>query len=358
MTDGILRRQEIWQEAPAGGLVDASLRNKPWREVLGLIADGRAPQPPVAHLCGRRLLALEEGRAALAIPASEWFCGPKGRVDSGMFAFLADMTHFYAVLSTLPAGAGCTTAELSMTFLGQPPYAGGELTASSEVVYADDRNALAVAIVCGDQGQPVAHSTSRYFLFRAGAVTPRRTPGSSAPAMRRPGADPVFRPCDHAFSPLDDRTLDRLGGLEILRAELAGERSPPPIDRLTGIRLTDASDGQVAFSLPAHGWLLQEIGTVFGGMIALLAKSATAGAVQAAAGADTRFTALDLKVNFLRAVEADGTELLADGTVVHRGSRLVIANTKVTHGGRTVAIATGTTALSPSSARDRHRPPP
>ena len=73
--------------------------------------------------------------------------------------------------------------------------------------------------------------------------------------------------------------------------------------------------------MPAHGWLLQEIGTVFGGMIALLAKSATAGAVQSAASAGTRFTALDLKVNFLRAVDADGTELLAKGKVVHRGSR-------------------------------------
>jgi uncharacterized protein (TIGR00369 family) len=262
-----------------------------------------------------------------------------------MFAFLADMTHFYAVLSTLPAGAGCTTAELSITFLGQPPYAGGELTASSEVVFADDRNALAVALVCCGQGQPVAHSTSRYFLFPAGAVNPRRRPSSLAPTMRPPAGDPVFRPCDQAFSPLDDRTLDRLGGLEILQAELAGERSPPPLDRLTGIRLTDAADGQAVFSLPAHGWLLQEIGTVFGGMIALLAKSATAGAVQAAASAGIRFTALDLKVNFLRAVEADGTELLAEGAVVHRGSRLVIANTKVTHGGRTVAIATGTTGV-------------
>jgi uncharacterized protein (TIGR00369 family) len=98
--------------------------------------------------------------------------------------------------------------------------------------------------------------------------------------------------------------------------------------------------------------LLQEIGTVFGGMIALLAKSATAGAVQSAASAGTRFTALDLKVNFLRAVEADGTELFARGKVVHRGSRLVIANTDVTHGGRTVAIATGTTALAAPPCRD------
>ena len=141
----MFEKQEIWQERPIGGLVDPSLLAKPWRDVLHLIHDGGAPQPPIAHLCGRRLIDLKQGQAVLGMPASEWFCGPKGRVDTGIFTFLADKTHFYAVLSTLPPGAGCTTAELSMTFLGQPPYAGGEITARSEVVYADERNALAVA---------------------------------------------------------------------------------------------------------------------------------------------------------------------------------------------------------------------
>lgn len=337
---------EIWQESPAGGLVDPALLTKPWREILDLIHRGDAPQPPIAHLCGRRLIGLEEGKATLALPASDWFVGPKGRVDTGVFAFLADMTHFHAALSTLPAGAGCTTAELSMTFLGQPPHAGGEIRAHSEVIYADERNALATGLVYDNDGRPVAHSTSRYFLFPPGAVT-RRLASAGYPAkVTSRTADLVLRPCEPMMSPLDEDTLDRLGGLEILQGELAGRREPPPLDRLTGMRLTDASDGCSEFSLPAHGWLLQEIGTVFGGMIALLAKAATAGAVQAAAAAGTRFTALDLKVNFLRPVDADGTRLLARGKVLHRGRQLSIANTEVTHGGRTVAIATGTTALT------------
>ena len=350
----MLETQEIWQEPPAGGLVEAALLTKPWRDVLRLIHDGHAPQPPIAHLCGRRLIDLNEGQAVLAMPASEWFCGPKGRLDAGIFAFLADMTHFYAVLSTLRAGAGCTTAELAMTFLGQPPCAGGEITTRSEVVYTDERNALAVGMTYDDEGRPLAHSTSRYFLFPPGTATGQRATTLPVAEGTPQTPDPISRPCK-PMSLHDEQTLERVGGLEILQAQLAGERPRPPIDRLTGIRLIDASDGSVVFSMPAHGWLVQEIGTVFGGMIALLAKSATAGAVQAAASPGTGFTALDLKANFLRPVDADGGEVVAAGRVVHRGSRLTIANTEVTHKGRPVAIATGTTALTPPS-HDRREP--
>jgi acyl-coenzyme A thioesterase PaaI-like protein len=173
------------------------------------------------------------------------------------------MTHFYAVLSTLRAGAGCTTAELAMTFLGQPPCAGGEITTRSEVVDADERNALAVGMTYDDEGRPLAHSTSRYFLFpperrRASVPQPCRSPKG-----RHKTPDPISRPCK-PMSLHDEQTLERVGGLEILQAQLAGERPCPPIDRPTGIRLIDASDGSVVFSMPAHGWLVQEIGTVTG----------------------------------------------------------------------------------------------
>src|SRR4029453_18609658 len=135
--------------------------------------------------------------------------------------------------------------------------------------------------------------------------------------------DSLLRPPESAFSPLDEQTLDRLSGLDILKAHLAGELVSPPIDRLTGIRLAHADDGHVVFALPAHPWLRQEHGSAFGGAVPLLARSSGAGAVQAAAGRGTRFSALDLKVNFLRAAAADGTELRAEGKVRPRGRRLV-----------------------------------
>ena len=63
-----------------------------------------------------------------------------------------------------------------------------------------------------------------------------------------------------------------------------------------------------------------------------------------------QLTALDVKINFLRAVPADGGELLATGTVLHRGKRLAIATAEVMHGDVRVAVLTGTTALTPSAS--------
>jgi uncharacterized protein (TIGR00369 family) len=328
------------------GVFDAGLLAVPGLEALREIHAGRSPQPPIHDWSGRRLIALQHGEASIAMPASGWFCGPKGRLHSGIFAFLLDMAHLYAVVSTLPAGGGCTTAELSVTVLGEPPPSGAEITARSRVIYADERNALAEGLVTGQGGRSVAHSTSRYFLFAPGAVVPRPD-GGTPPITPQPGTDARLRAPVPQIAPVGAALLQRLSGLEILTAQLNGEIPAAPVDRYAGIRLIEAEDGRVVFSLPVHPGLLQELGTVFGGVIALLANSATGAAVQAIAPAGTGFTALDLKVNFLRPARPEGEELIATGAITHRGRKLSIANAVVTYRGRRIAVATGTTALTP-----------
>ena len=327
------------------GAFEAGLLAMPGLEALRAIGAGRSPQPPIHHWSGRRLAAVQHGQASIAMPASGWFCGPKGRLHPGIFAFLLDMAHLHAVVSTLPAGAGCTTAELSVTVLGEPPPSGAPITGRSRVIYSDERNALTEGLVTGQAGQPLAHSTSRYFLFAPGTVAPR--PGGETPPGTPPGTGAMLGEPGPPIVPAGPAHLQQLSGLEILEAQLDGHIPAAPIDRYAGIRLMAAGDGQVVFSLPVHPGLVQELGTVFGGVIALLAKSATGAAVQTIAPAGTGYTALDLKVNFLRPARAEGGELIATGSVTHRGRRLSIANAVVTYRGRRIAIATGTTALAP-----------
>jgi uncharacterized protein (TIGR00369 family) len=281
------------------------------------------------------------------MPASGWFCDPKGRLHSGIFAFLLDMAHFYAVMSTMPAGAGCTTAELSVTVLGEPPASGAEITGRSRVIYSDERNAYAEGVVVDQRGHLVAHSTSRYFLFPSDAVTPPRSGVDPSPQTRSPGTSAMLREPAPRIAPVGSALLQRLSGLEILAAQINGEIPAAPIGQYAGIQPVEADDGRAVFSLPVHPELAQELGTVFGGVIALLAKSASGAAVQTIAPAGTEVTALDLKVNFLRPARAEGEELIATGLVTHRGRRLSIADTVVTYQGRRVAVATGTTALAP-----------
>jgi acyl-coenzyme A thioesterase PaaI-like protein len=56
-----------------------------------------------------------------------------------------------------------------------------------------------------------------------------------------------------------------------------------------------------------------------------------------------------MKINLLRPVHPDGEQLVATGTVLHRGRRLAIGTADVRHGGRLVAVVTGTTELTPGS---------
>ena len=333
------------QRAQAG-VFEAGLLTVPGLEALREIHAGRSPQPPIHHWSGRRLVTLQHGEASIAMPASGWFCGPKGRLHSGIFAFLLDMAHLYAVVSTLPVGGGCTTAELSVTALGEPPPSGAEITARSQVIYSDERNALAEGLVTGQEGQPLAHSTSRYFLFAPSAAV-ARPDGGSPPETRQLGTGAMLSEPVPQIAPVGAALLRQLCGLEILAAQLKGEIPAAPVDRYTGIRLMEAEDGRVVFSLLVHPGLLQELGTVFGGVIALLAQSASGAAVQTIAPVGTGFTALDLKVNFLRPARAEDEELIATGAITHRGRRLSIANAAVTYRGRRIAIATGTTALTP-----------
>jgi uncharacterized protein (TIGR00369 family) len=184
-------------------------------------------------------------------------------------------------------------------------------------------------------------------LFPPRPASPAPSERERPPAVRPAGNVALLREPAPQTAPLSPGLLQRLSGLEILAAQLRGEIPVAPIDRLTGIRLAEARDGLAVFELPTHADLVQELGTVFGGIIALLAKSASGAAVQTIAPAGTGFTALDLKVNFLRQVRPEGGELVASGSVTHRGSRLSIANAVVTYGGRRIAIATGPTGLSP-----------
>jgi uncharacterized protein (TIGR00369 family) len=337
---------EIVDEPVRGGVGDPGLAALPGVEALRTWLDGRSPRPPIARLTGRRLTSVEFGAVTYALPVTPWLLGPAGRIHPGVLAFLAGAPLFGAVQSALPPGTSCTTAELSMTFLGRPPTGEGELTAAGRLIATQGDTGLAQVEVRWRDGPLVAHGTARCLIF-----PPVEPVAGSSPRPEQP-AEPQWSTPDPWERPLTTPrggAVDGMSGVETLRANLRGELPRAPIDRLMGIRLLDVDEGRVVFAMRGSGWLCQEFGAIFGGAIALLGMSAASAAVQTTAERGTAYAALDMKVNLLRSVLPDGQDLIATGTVLHRGRRLAIGTSEVQHGGKRVAVVTGTTSLAPGS---------
>jgi uncharacterized protein (TIGR00369 family) len=120
------------------------------------------------------------------------------------------------------------------------------------------------------------------------------------------------------------------------------------MSHLFGVRPTEAGEGSATFVLPATQWLCSPLAKVEGGVIAMLADSALASAIQTTLPAGSALAMIDLKVNFLRPAQADNHDLVSQGIVVHRGRTMAVANADVTNAdGKTVALATGSALILP-----------
>ena len=128
---------------------------------------------------------------------------------------------------------------------------------------------------------------------------------------------------------------------EHLEAMFRGERPPPPVSELLGLRLLSYTDGECVFEMearPEHG---NPMGTLQGGIICALADAAMGMAYATTLGEGETFTTLELKTNYLRAV-TEGT-LTATGRVLHGGRTVGLTDCEVIdEQGRRVAHATST----------------
>jgi uncharacterized protein (TIGR00369 family) len=128
---------------------------------------------------------------------------------------------------------------------------------------------------------------------------------------------------------------------EHLEAMFRGQRPPPPVSELLGLRLLSFADGECVFEMeakPEHG---NPMGTLQGGIICALADAAMGMAVATTLGEGETFTTLELKTNYLRQV-VEGT-LTATGRVLHAGRTIGLATCDVVdEQGRLVAHATST----------------
>jgi uncharacterized protein (TIGR00369 family) len=139
------------------------------------------------------------------------------------------------------------------------------------------------------------------------------------------------------------RALSTRPGLDVLRGLVAGEIPGAPMADTFGLRIVEAETGRVVCAAEPEERFYNPIGTVHAGFAMTLLDSAMGMAFLSTADAGTRWTTLELKANFTRAITAETGTVRCLGSVVHGGRTVVTTEARLEDGdGRLLAHATST----------------
>jgi uncharacterized protein (TIGR00369 family) len=120
-----------------------------------------------------------------------------------------------------------------------------------------------------------------------------------------------------------------LNGYERLQAIQRGELAPPPAAALLGLELERVEPGRVVFSVLADEAHENPMGSMHGGIVAALVDTAMGCALSSRLDADSAFTTLELKTNYVRAITQSTGRVFAEGTVVYSGGRVATTEARV-----------------------------
>lgn len=352
-------------EGPTATFVPVTLREAPpevhWGpdairmsglELMRAVRDGRLPEPPVSRLTGLRATDVGLGKTTFAMPASPWWQSGAGVFLAGTLAFVADAPLGCAILTSAPPATGVSTSELSVNFLRPAGIRSQILIARGRLIHETRSTGLAEAFIEDGRGRLLAHATSRCIL------TP--IPPAVAEALGRDEASPLRspeQPAPYLSQPEGEvygqEVWDTVAGIDLMRRFMDGHFSPP-VFRLLGIRGVSLSEGEMTIAMLASGWLLNALGVIYGGSLALLADAAITLATATIVPPATAFSPLDLKINYLRPVFPTDGELVARARLVHRGRTITVATCEIVNGaGKVVAIASGSVLILPGRPWDR-----
>ncbi|BCJ55679.1 aromatic compound degradation protein PaaI [Actinoplanes sp. NBRC 14428] len=152
----------------------ASLRgDRSGLELLRAMARGDLPGPPVMNMIDMSGMEVTEGSVTVYLEPQEFHYNPLGTVHGGVLSTLLDTAAACSVHSTLPAGVGYTSLDLTVKFLRPVTLASGRLATTGTVLQRGRRTALAEARMTDTAGRLVAHATSSCMIFDAPATGPR-----------------------------------------------------------------------------------------------------------------------------------------------------------------------------------------
>ncbi len=150
-------------------------------DVMQLMVAGQLPQPPISKTLGFRLVEVQHGRAVFECEPAEYHYNPIGSVHAGLASTLLDSAMGCAVQSTLAAGAGYATLDLTVNFVRPIARDTGRVLCEGTILHRGRTVATAEGRVTAEEtGKLLAHGTTTC------AVTEASTTGADgAPAVSK-----------------------------------------------------------------------------------------------------------------------------------------------------------------------------
>ncbi len=120
-----------------------------------------------------------------------------------------------------------------------------------------------------------------------------------------------------------------LTGLEVMQKMVAGELPQPPIGLTLGFFLVEVDHGHAVFEGTPAEFHYNPIGTVHAGLASTLLDSAMGCALVTTLPPAARWTTLELKAHFTRAMSVDTGVVRCTGSIVHPGRRVVTTEARL-----------------------------
>ena len=134
-------------------------------EYLQALVHGDLLLPPMVQLMGFTLTLVEEGRAVLTVTPGRQHDNNSGITHGGLAATLLDSAMGIAVHSTLPAGAGFTTLDLTVHYVATVTDETGPVLGEGRVLHRGGRTATAEGRMTRvKDGRLLAHATTTGLL--------------------------------------------------------------------------------------------------------------------------------------------------------------------------------------------------
>ncbi len=145
-----------------------------------------------------------------------------------------------------------------------------------------------------------------------------------------------------------------LSGLAYLEALRDGDIPRPPMAALINATVTEVEPGIVAFSAEPGEEHLNPLGTIHGGFICTLLDTVAGCAAHTTLPAGVGYISIEIKVNYLRAINPNGGPITAHGTVTKPGSRIVFVDAEARDAqNRLVATASSSLLVLPGRGHNR-----